>query len=759
MFPEHGLTGYFLYDNASQYTSLAAANAKVNAGIRKKIYKGFPPKELVSETVEGSIEKFTWLSNKQKPLDAPFTIVWEGVLKIDKQYNYTFILGSDDGSLLFIDDEMIIDNRGAHATQEKQAKINLLPGLHNIRIQYCDLGGGAALYLKWAYADVPMSLLPPTVFFHYHTINKDINTPGNKDNLGTDFIDLVEEEKIVLKRNDSAISFKNKETLRDNYIKNWGHVGSPMLKSGFNYNIIWKGFLDIPVAGKYEFRTITNGRVMLYLESGKRALNFNNRKYDIAIDLKKGRIPVQINYRNNYKYATLSLLWKRPKEKTFKGLATKYLYPAEKVGSLSKSRLYYAIGIILISLFIGLFTFFCQRTFVKSNIQKDIELLKKGYYLFCAKLADCYHVILFLILFKVILFSAGICFYILIKDNFRVNNIFDIFNRWDARHYVTIAESGYTVTEDGTLIHLVFPPVWPFFVYLGGFLFNNAILSGLILSNVSSIIAGLVFYYLIKRDYGERISLFATLLVFIYPAGFYFNVPYSESIFFLFVLCFFYALGSKNFLLAAVFGFFASSTRLMGFLVVVPYVVDYYLSFKLSFNRRIFYPLIIICGFATYLYMNYHYTDNLFAFLEIQKTHWTHKSSSMLNIPFAIYTNFKSLLFAKSVTSREIITNKIEPLFSFIALITLISGRKLMKPSWFFYGIVYMILIFSQSYWLSNTRYIMMIFPVFLVWARYFFELDDKKFRFALGFCFALLCVMLMTVSYALFVIGNITLL
>ena len=759
MFPEHGLTGYYLYDNSSQNTSLSDANAKVKSGIRKKIYNGFPPKELVSETVEVSIENFTWSSNKQKPLNSPFTIEWEGVLNIENQYDYTFILGSDDGSQLFIDNELVIDNGGAHASLEKQANIPLSPGRHNIRLQYCDLGGTAALYLKWAYADVPMSLLSPSVFYHFSPVNKDISTLVNKDISSTDLVDLVKKENIVLKRNDSRILFKNKETLRDYYLKNWDRDSYPLQESDFNYNIIWKGFLDIPITGKYEFRTRTNGRVILYLESGKRVLNFTNKKYDIAIDLKEGRIPIQINYLNDYKFATLSLLWKSPKEKTFRILPTEYIYPAERVGALSEKRLYYAIGIILISLSIGIFTFFCQRTFVKSNIQNNIELLKKGYCLLYAKLADCYHVILFLIFFKVILFGSGICFYILLKDDFHINNILDIFNRWDAYHYVTIADNGYTVTEDGKLIHLVFPPVWPFLVYLGGFLFNNTILSGLILSNFFSLIAGLVFYYLVKRDYGERSSLFATLMVFIYPTGFYFSIPYSESLFFLFVLSFFYALGSKKFLLAVIFGFFASSIRLMGFLVAVPYVIDYYSTFKFSINRKLFYPLIIICGFGTYLYMNYYYTDNFLAFLEIQKTHWTNKSSSLTNIPSEIYTNFKTLLFSKSVTSRDMITNKIEPLFTFIALITLVGGRKLIKPSWFFYGIVYMILILSQSYWLSNTRYIMMIFPIYVIWARYFFEFDNKKSRFTLGFCFVLLCVMLMTLFYALFVIGRLTLL
>lgn len=50
--------------------------------------------------------------------------------------NYTFTVNSDDGSKLYIDNALIIDNDGQHAQQEKSASVNLTQGVHNFHIKY-----------------------------------------------------------------------------------------------------------------------------------------------------------------------------------------------------------------------------------------------------------------------------------------------------------------------------------------------------------------------------------------------------------------------------------------------------------------------------------------------------------------------------------------------------------------------------------------------------------------------------------------------
>ncbi len=65
-----------------------------------------------------------------------FAIDYHGYFYIFDEALYLFKLGSDDGSKLFIDGELIIDNDGLHAPEIKKGKIKLAKGLHRINVQY-----------------------------------------------------------------------------------------------------------------------------------------------------------------------------------------------------------------------------------------------------------------------------------------------------------------------------------------------------------------------------------------------------------------------------------------------------------------------------------------------------------------------------------------------------------------------------------------------------------------------------------------------
>src|SRR3954451_7740221 len=49
---------------------------------------------------------------------------------------YTFRLRSDDGSELFIDDQLVIDHDGLHGATDKDGELQLTAGLHTLRINF-----------------------------------------------------------------------------------------------------------------------------------------------------------------------------------------------------------------------------------------------------------------------------------------------------------------------------------------------------------------------------------------------------------------------------------------------------------------------------------------------------------------------------------------------------------------------------------------------------------------------------------------------
>lgn len=65
-----------------------------------------------------------------------FAIDYSGRFWITRPGAYRFELTSDDGSMLFIDDKLIIDNGGLHAPITMTGQLQLEGGLHTIRVPY-----------------------------------------------------------------------------------------------------------------------------------------------------------------------------------------------------------------------------------------------------------------------------------------------------------------------------------------------------------------------------------------------------------------------------------------------------------------------------------------------------------------------------------------------------------------------------------------------------------------------------------------------
>ena len=79
-----------------------------------------------------------------------FGFLFTGYVLAPLDGNYTFYTFSDDGSQLFIGDEMVVDNDGIHPTQERSGTIGLAAGLHAITVIYFEDIGGQTLNVSWS---------------------------------------------------------------------------------------------------------------------------------------------------------------------------------------------------------------------------------------------------------------------------------------------------------------------------------------------------------------------------------------------------------------------------------------------------------------------------------------------------------------------------------------------------------------------------------------------------------------------------------
>lgn len=96
--------------------------------------------------------------------------VWTGYVEVDAAAFYTFYVNSDDGSRLYIGNQMIVDNDGLHGMQERSGEIALQPGLHAIRVEFFERGGGAGCIVSMQGGGMNKQAIPIDRWFHDPTV-------------------------------------------------------------------------------------------------------------------------------------------------------------------------------------------------------------------------------------------------------------------------------------------------------------------------------------------------------------------------------------------------------------------------------------------------------------------------------------------------------------------------------------------------------------------------------------------------------------
>ncbi len=106
------------------------------------------------------------MPNRQ-PVTENFAIRFRAELKIDTPGIYIFELSSDDGSQLYINGNLVIDNDGIHGTVSQQGSIKLDTGIHPVEIHYFQ-GPRYRIALQWFYQPPNSSkkiIVPPDVIY------------------------------------------------------------------------------------------------------------------------------------------------------------------------------------------------------------------------------------------------------------------------------------------------------------------------------------------------------------------------------------------------------------------------------------------------------------------------------------------------------------------------------------------------------------------------------------------------------------------
>ncbi len=119
-------------------------------GLRAEYYNNI---DMIGRPVLTRVDKeinFHWNGGPPAPGMAgeSFSVHWTGRFKAPATGDYVFYMISDDGSRLWLNGKLVIDNWGNHAPEEKEYKMHIVKGIfYDIRADYFQAAGGSMAVL------------------------------------------------------------------------------------------------------------------------------------------------------------------------------------------------------------------------------------------------------------------------------------------------------------------------------------------------------------------------------------------------------------------------------------------------------------------------------------------------------------------------------------------------------------------------------------------------------------------------------------
>ena len=93
-------------------------------------------------------------------------VALDGYIEVERKGVYTFYTTSDDGSRLYIGNELVVDSDGLHGPKERPGKIALDAGPHRIRVAFFQHHGGMVLSAEYEGPGIAKQPIPASALKH-----------------------------------------------------------------------------------------------------------------------------------------------------------------------------------------------------------------------------------------------------------------------------------------------------------------------------------------------------------------------------------------------------------------------------------------------------------------------------------------------------------------------------------------------------------------------------------------------------------------
>ena len=282
---------------------------------------------------------------------------------------------------------------------------------------------------------------------------------------------------------------------------------------------------------------------------------------------------------------------------------------------------------------------------------------------------------------------------------------------FDGEHYLSIAQFGYKDLEQA------FFPIYPAIIHLLSFpwqhSFTSVTLIGLLISNISFFLALYFLFKLLRFDYSVRISYLVLLIILAFPTAFYFASVYNEALFFLLAILTFYFARKKRWFWVGIFGMVAAATRVFGIILFLALLIEAWQGREKIGSY--FWILLIPLGLIAYMIYQWVSVADPLAFYHLQTIVGPQHESGIILLP-QIYFRYTKILLTSELSNPiyPIIVLEFAVGLSFFIL-PIIGFLKKVRLSYLAFALIGFLLPSVQGSFSSAPRYVLILFPSFLV--------------------------------------------
>lgn len=296
----------------------------------------------------------------------------------------------------------------------------------------------------------------------------------------------------------------------------------------------------------------------------------------------------------------------------------------------------------------------------------------------------------------------------------------DMWYRWDAGFYATIAIEGYDwYNERQVSADMAFLPLYPLAVQLvSGITPTGCVLSpyqstcatlgGLLVSNLALLASAFLLYDLARRHFSPQVAMRAVLLLLIAPNMIFLSGVYTEALFLLLCLLAFWLLERDRFLLAVLVTCLACLTRTVG---VALYPALLWWAWKSPQHRplRLALAQIPLVVFVGYILFAGTWVGDPLAFFGANSLIWGRSFSSPLEAFTVYFSGERIALFGFRPAWLDLAATV------FYLVLALLTLRK--NVTWGVFALTAMLIPIATGTLWSMPRFGAVLFPFYVLLA------------------------------------------